>query len=603
LPGLNKVYIKGSLKDSVVKNLRNFTLLLVVILLVLIIMPSSSVVAQEEKTVKYAYAADINTLNPFYWTTVADLDLLRIIYDTPFRIGPDGMLHPGLVESYEFKNSTYIVFRLVRNATWHDGVPVTADDLKFTLEFVRDHTLPYLGSVGEALNIIEKIDNYTVGVKLKYPFSPLPLVMADIFLVTPKHIWEKITNPQQFANPNPVGSGPFKFVERKTGEYILLEKNTKYFKGAPKVDKLLLKIIPSLDSQVLALKSGELDMIEIQPGPIVRDLMSTPNVSVMTAPSTYIYYVDFNLRRYPMNIRDFRKAIAYAIDKQQILNILLLGMGRVADSLIVPSLPLWYNPNVTKYNYDPKKAKEILDNLGFKDIDNDGFREFPNGTKFVLNMPTANVDIWPRLTELVANMLEAIGLKVKITPVEPGTLIDILLNKWDFDINVFGWRLYFDPDAYIYESFHSSRIRKGGLNWSGYSNSTVDKLLDDQRKAVNIEERKQLLFRVQELLADDLPWIPLVYPDMIFAVRTDTFKGWVAIPRYGLRNVYSWINLRPAIEVITTPVYITPSPILTQTTTQIATATPVSGIPLEIMASIIIIVIAVAIIVLIMRRR
>jgi len=313
--------------------------------------------------------------------------------------------------------------------------------------------------------------------------------------------------------------------------------------GSPKVDKLLLKIIPSADAQVLALKAGELDMIELQPGPVVRELMAEPNIKVMTAPSTYIYYIDFNLRRYPMNLTEFRVAVAHAINKEQILNILLLGMGKVGDSVMVPGLPLWYNPNVTKYEYNPEKAKEILDRIGLRDIDGDGYREYPNGSKLVLKMPTINVGIWPRLSELVAKMLEEVGLKVEVIPAEAGTVIDLLLNKWDFDINVLGWRLYFDPDPYLYESFHSSRIRPGGLNWVGYSNPEVDELLEKQRKAINIEERRKIIFKIQEILARDLPWIPLVYPDLIYAVRIDTFRGWVAVPRYGLRNVYSWINL------------------------------------------------------------
>ena len=172
------------------KTLRvSLAMLLAIALLLTTMLPIVAMAEKKEYIVKYAYAADINTLNPFYWITVADLDLLRIIYDTPFRIGPKGDLRPGLVESCEFsEDGLKVTFRLVKNATWHDGKPVTADDLKFTLEFVRDHKLPYLGSVGEAIKTVKKIDDYTVEVELKHPFSPLPLIMADILLVVPKHI-------------------------------------------------------------------------------------------------------------------------------------------------------------------------------------------------------------------------------------------------------------------------------------------------------------------------------------------------------------------------------------------------------------------------------
>ena len=571
-------------------------LLLLAALVAPILISAASVVGEQKETiVRVAYIADINTLNPFYWTTVADLDLLRIIYDTPFRIGPDGRLKPGLVQSYEFSDDgKTITFHLVKNATWHDGTPVTAEDLAYTLEFVRDHRLPYLGSVGEVIDKVEVVDKYTVKVTLKHPFSPLPLIMADIFLVVPKHVWEKIENPKQYTNENPVGSGPFKLVERKPGEYILLERNPNYFMGAPKVDKLLIKIITSADAQILALKSKELDMIELQPGPAVKELEKEPNIKIITAPSTYIYYIDFNLRRYPMNVTEFRVAIAHAIDKQKIVDTVLYGYGQVAHSHMVPGLSQWYNPNVPKYEYNPEKAKQILDKLGIKDVDGDGWRELPNGTDLVLKMPTINSGIWPRLSEVVASMIEAIGIKVSVEPAEAGAVFNTLLNTWDFDINVLGWRLYFDPDPYIYESFHSSRIGPGGLNWVGYSNPEVDELLEKQRTAVDPEERRQLLFKVQEILARDLPWIPLAYPDMIYAVRTDTFKGWVPIPRYGLRNVYSWISLEPVEAVETT----TPAP---SPTTPVET-TPAGGVPAGAIAAVVAIV-AVALVVLLIKRR
>jgi peptide/nickel transport system substrate-binding protein len=466
------------------------------------------------------------------------------MYDTPFKVDQNGTLIPWLVERYEYnEEDMQFVFHLVKNATWHDGRPVTAEDFKYSIQFVRDHTLPYLGSVGEVIESAETIDNYTVSVTLKRPFSPIPLIMSDIFFVVPKHIWENISDPGTFTNENPVGSGPFKFVERKAGEYIILEKNTNYFKGSPKIDKVIIKIIPSTDVQILALKSGELDVVELTPGPAVRDLMAESNIRIMLAPSTYFTYLSFNLRRYPANLIEFRRAAAHAIDKDLLVSTIILGMGETAHSLLVPGLKYWYNPNVTKYEYNVTKANQILDEIGFLDADGNGVREYPNGTEIVLDMPTYNVDIWPRLSELIASMLKNVGININVIPGEPNTILDMVLNRWDFDLFPLGWRLYFDPDPFIYESFHSSRIGHWGLNWAAYNSTEFDTLAEQQRISAKPEERRLYLLQMQEILAHDLPWIPLWYQDLVYAVRTDTLEGWTAVPRYGLRNALCYLSL------------------------------------------------------------
>ncbi|MEM3700645.1 MAG: ABC transporter substrate-binding protein [Candidatus Bathyarchaeia archaeon] len=491
-----------------------------------------------------AWNAELSTLNPFYWHVISELDTLQLIYDTPFKVDQNGTLIPWLVESYEYdEEDMQFVFHLVRNATWHDGQPVTAEDFKYSIEFVRDHTLPYLGSVGEVIDSAEAIDTYTVAVTLKQPFSPIPLIMSDIFFVVPKHIWETVSDPGTFTNDNPVGSGPFKFVERRAGEYIMLEKNTNYFKGSPKIDKVIIKIIPSTDVQILALKTGELDVAELTPGPAVRDLMTEPNIRIVLAPSTYFTYLSLNLRRYPINLVEFRRAVAHAIDKDLLVSTIILGMGDVAHSLLVPGLRYWYNPNVTKYEYNVTKANQILDEIGFLDTNGNGMREYPNGTEIVLDMPTYNVDIWPRLSELLAGMLEDVGINVNVIPGEPNTILDMVLNRWDFDLFPLGWRLYFDPDPFIYESFHSSRIGHWGLNWAGYNSTEFDTLAEQQRMSATPEERRPYLLQMQEVLALDLPWIPLWYQDLVYAVRTDTIEGWIAVPRYGLRNTLCYLSL------------------------------------------------------------
>lgn len=519
--------------------------------------------AESQKvTLTIAFAGDLTSLNTYYWHIVSDLDTLRLIYEPLFRISTEGLAVPNIAEDWSVSDDGLTwTFQITNNITWHDGTPLTVEDVKFSLEFIRDHALPYLGTIGEITDTVEITGDWEVTMTLKSAFAPLAIVMGEFGFVVPKHIWEPLEDPSTFANEEAIGCGPFKFVEREPGAFVRLEANDNYFRGRPQVDEVIIKIIPSLDAQTLAIRAGEIDMMALAPGPQVRVLMAEEHVKVIAAPSTNIQYLSINHRpeRAPLHITEFRQAMAYAMDRQTLVSVLLDGFGEPADSFITPSLSFWYNPDVPKYEFNLTRATDLLDSIDFIDRNGDGIRETPEGVPLEFELLTLNAGIAPRLAKMLAPMLAEIGVKAEIKLAESATFWDLLLTQRNFDMSALGWRLYFDPDPYIYESFHTSRDVPGGLNWVGYNatyphiSSRFDELAEAQRVAVDINERQRLLFEMQEVLLETLPWIPLYYGDLLYAVRTDSFEGWVPMTRYGLMNLWSFLGVRkPGPETVVT---------------------------------------------------
>ncbi|MFX0200922.1 MAG: ABC transporter substrate-binding protein [Candidatus Hodarchaeota archaeon] len=530
----------------------------------------------QKTTLTIAFDGDLTSLNTFYWRIVADLDTLRLIYEPMFRISTEGLAVPNIVKDWSVSSDGLTwTFQITNNITWHDGIPLTAEDVKFSLEFIRDHALPYLGTIGELTETVEITGEWEVKMTLKSAFAPLAIVMGEFGFVVPKHIWEPLEDPATFTNEEAIGNGPFKFVEREPGAYVRLEANDNYFRGRPYVDEVIIKIIPSLDAQTLAIRKGEIDMMHNVPvGPHIRVLMGAENVKVVAAPSTNIQYLSINCRpeRAPLHIKELRQAMAYAMDRETFVSVIADGFGDPADSFITPSLSFWYNPDVPKYAFNLTRAYELLDSINFKDRNGDGVRETPAGKPLEFELLTGNWGNGPRIAKMLKSMLAEIGVDVKIKLADSASYWDLLLTRRDFDMSQAGWRLYFDPDPYIYESFHTSRDIPGGLNWVGYNSTydhipdTFDKLAEAQRTAVDINERQELLFKMQDALTEYLPWIPLIYPDLLYVVRTDTFEGWVPMTRYGLMNLWTFLNVRPPGAV-------------TQTVTTKETVTVVSEVP------------------------
>jgi len=359
----------------------------------------------EENVFRIAFPSDIMTTNPFMAYDLRSLWVINLIYDPLLRLDKDLQVVPWLAESWEVSDDglTY-TFHLRRDVKWHDGTPFTADDVVFTFgEGMRQETTRFIG-LKDIIESVEKVDEYTVRFKLKtpYPFFLLELATGYYYIV-PKHIAEGV-DLRKWENPEPIGTGPFKWVERVIGEYIVLVRNEDFWiKGVPKITKVIVKVIPEAESRFLAIKNGEVDTERYDTAvTLLPRAKEDPNLRVITAPGLWLIYVAFNTYNHFYDPKVFL-AIHYAINRTEVVEKANAGYGYPVYTILNRYWHGEYAAPIT-FEYNPEKAKQLLEEAGWKDIDGDGIREYVGPTT---TTPTPT---------------ETVPVVTSPTPLTPGTV-------------------------------------------------------------------------------------------------------------------------------------------------------------------------------------
>ena len=530
---------------------KKISTLLLVFCIVLPLYIPVQVQSQQQKIVLNTAVTveDISSLNPLLGSSVPDWWIFLFLYDRlAIFAPPDFHVQPWLATSWELDSSgTVWTLHLTHNATFHDGQPLTSEDVKFSIDYIKQYQFGFWLPVVADITDVKTPDQYTVVITTAKAVSYFTSFVMPRMPILPKHIWEKIDKPEEFANDHPVGSGPYTFVEYKPAEYIRFAAYDGYWKGRPHVDEVIEHLALPADTAIIQAKKGELDLIGLDT-PYVKAAEEDPNLKVVVSQNIYFDQILFNSQRAPLNSKEFRHALAYAIDKQDLINRVLLGYGDVVDTPgSVPAYAFWYNKDVTKYPYDPDKAKQMLDNLGFIDRNKDGFREYPNGTTIQLILTSeSDYPVYVRLADLVVAQLAAIGLKAVNTPVE-WTALSKALNSRDYDMATWGYTVSPDPQQYL------SRVATiGGVApyWSAgeMQNDTFNQLFDEQKFAVDINKRQAIIFQMEAIMAEELPFVPIWSGNIIEAYRADRFTGF--IPLAGISGIYNklnWLSVKPVV--------------------------------------------------------
>ncbi len=330
----------------------------------------------EENVFKIAFPSDILTLNPFMATDLRSLWILALIYEPLVALSPDLKIAPWLAEKWEVSpdGKTY-TFYLKKGVKFHDGTELTADDVVFTYEFgIKNKAPRFLGAVSQLVEKIEKVDGYTVRFVLKNSSIFFLTSLATSFqFIVPKHIWEN--QNISWANPNPIGSGPFKFVSRSPGESIVLGKNENYhIPGTPKITRIIMRVIPEAETRYFSIKKGDVDAERYATSfTLIEDAKKDPNLKVILTPDIWLVYIAFNYRRY--NDTRIFEAINYAINRTEIIERAAGGYGIPVYTILNKE---WHkdfaNTNIT-FEYDPQKASEILEEAGWV-LGPDGIRVY-----------------------------------------------------------------------------------------------------------------------------------------------------------------------------------------------------------------------------------
>ncbi|MBN1613177.1 MAG: peptide-binding protein [Deltaproteobacteria bacterium] len=458
---------------------------------------------------------DASNLIPILSSDGTSHEIAGMIYNGLVKYDKDMNTVGDLAESWEVTdNGLVITFHLRKGVRWHDGHPFTAEDCLYTYRVTIDPKTP-TAYAGDFLKVrkAEVLDPHTFRVTYDKPFAPALMSWGSAIL--PKHLLEGrdiVTSP---LTRRPVGTGPYKFKEWVAGQKIVLVSNRDYFEGRPYIDGYIMRIIPDMATMFLELRTKGIDRMGLTPLQYTRQTDSNlfrNHFNKYRYLSFSYTYLGYNLKNPKFADKRVRQAIAYAINKEEIIRGVLLGLGREAAGPYKPGT--WpYNPKVRKYSHDPAKARSLLAEAGWRDGDGDGILE-KGGEPFVFEIITnQGNEVRAKTAEIIQRRLAEVGIRAKIRVLEWAAFVNDFISKRKFDATILGWTIPLDPDSY--DVWHSSKTGPDELNFISFSNREVDDLLEKGRSTFDLAQRKQAYFRIQEILAEEQPYTFLYVPDAL----------------------------------------------------------------------------------------
>ncbi len=415
-----------------------------------------------------------------------------------------------LAESWQVSDDQKtITFKLKPNLKWADGKPLTSADVLFTWQLVTDAKTnsPYASDY-QLVKQAQAPDPLTFKVTYEQAYAPA-LDSWSGLQILPKHLLEgQDIHTTAFAR-KPMGSNYYQLDSWAHGENIKLSRNSSSVLGKAYIEKLVTRIIPDNSAQFLELMADNIDSMSLDPIKYSRIIPARPELqqklNLYKELGNSYTYMGFNLKHKPFDDVRVRKAINYAIDKQEIIDGVYLGLGINIASPYKPGTR-WSNPGLNPYPYDPVKAKALLKEAGFTDTNGDGILE-RDGKPFSFEIVTNQNKEREKSAVLIQRRLKEVGIDVKIRAIEWASFISRFIKTGDFDVVVLGWSLSLDPDQY--GIWHSSQQAPGQFNFIGYSNPKVDKLLEQGRTELNPDKRMIIYHEFAKQLLEDSPIVYL----------------------------------------------------------------------------------------------
>jgi peptide/nickel transport system substrate-binding protein len=448
-----------------------------------------------------------------------------LLYNGLVRLDRDLEFVGDLAESWHFTpDCRELTFTLRRDVRWHDGAPFDADDVVFTYETMVDPRTPsaYKDDF-VAIASIDAPDPYTVRVRYRKPYAKALQSWAHAIL--PRHRLEPYVRegrlreaPQNWHEP--VGTGPYRLAELRAGQKIELRANPDYFAGRPHISRIVYRVIPSQATIFLELRARGLDLASLTALQYTRQTdypAFRKAYNKFRYPGSVYTYLGFNLRDPRFADVRVRRAFAHAIDQQELIDGVVLGLGQPATGPYQPGT--WvYNPDVARYPYDPDRARALLAQAGWRAREGDGVL-VRDGRPFRFELLTNQGNEERRkVAEMVQAALRQIGVAVEIRTLEWAALLNEYVRKRRFDALILGWGIGVDPDQYLI--WHSSKTGPDDLNAISYANREVDALLEKGRSTCRQSDRKRHYDRLQEILADELPVVFLYFRDALPVVAS-----------------------------------------------------------------------------------
>jgi peptide/nickel transport system substrate-binding protein len=505
---------------------------IVVALIGLLVVVSGAAVAidrAETKTIVPAYGGTYvegvtsaaQFLNPVLAATPVDDDVVRLVFSGLSRYRSDGTIQGDLAQSFSTSEDGKVwTFQIRDDATWHDGKPVVADDVVYTIGLLQDKA--YVGPYSDAFRgvKVERVDDRVV--RFTLPDAYGPFAASTTVPLLPSHLLAKVDYaalPKVAFNQRPIGTGPFRIVDVDSRQTVLARSDSFYrtrpARTRPYLDRLVLRSYPDASEALTALARGEIDGVGGLATGDAERARGLKNVNLYSFGTNDFTALFLNVRPEKAMFRDrtVRQAIATAIDRGRVLQVAADGRGTVADEF-VPQSSWAYVRDVTRYTRSLEDAKAMLDAADWKDHDADGVRD-RGGVKLTFAITTSNEPARVAAALQITDDLAAIGMRVEMRPMPFAELIQKSARERTYDALLIGVSVSGDPDPYSF--FHSSENKDPGHNFSGYSTLTIDRSLEAARRTTDQAKRRELYTTVFQSIATDVPVVFLYFSDYLYA--------------------------------------------------------------------------------------
>lgn len=492
--------------------------------------------------------------NTFGWSDMGTYLFRATVYqESLIGMDAEGNFCPRLADSWETSDAKTWTFHLNRNVTWHDGVPFTASDVWFSINYTL---LKQPWGMNDAKFMLEianvtALDRYTIEIEMKTPYANLLNNMRIGLVVFPEHIYKYVNDPMTYGLPESqmnatVGTGPYKAVSLDTTARVLkFTVNKDYYRGVPSLKNITIRFYSNADSMMLALMNGDIDTVFGWGSGIsyyyVSQILADDDLDIDLNPSLGVNALNFNNNKAPFNNYTLRLAVSYALDYASLRDIVQGGYGQIGSTGILPEdFPNYIETE--KLSTNKAMAEDLLDSLGYLDIDADGYREYPNGSKFQPLMILSSSTTWVRAAEIIEDNLQDVGIDVQLKIVTSGFAAE--KRKREYDMVLSGTS---QAGTFAWESYYTT-VTDGnaGLGDAQIFDPEFQALISQLRNAVTDEDMEQAAADIQNYYADNLPCLVLYWSQIIQPYNTE-YTGFGFDLGFGTVMCYdTYFNLRCA---------------------------------------------------------